>query len=155
MRKLLLLTTILLSTLAAQAQTVREFKQATDSLRARLQRRTSVKSYLKLTKVTKRGTTLDFQFSPELGDYPLRSADVDWIKDQLRALMPSPYRAYTLGNITAKDIPLESLPMPKVTNSGKPMSTSLRVSDPKGKTIPLVRSSETWTKGLSGRHIAL
>ena len=155
MRKFLLLSTLILTALSAQAQTVREFKQATDSLRARLQRRTSVNSYLKLTKVTKRGTALDFQFSPELADFPLREADVEWIKDQLRALMPSPYRAYTLGNITAKNTPLESLPMPKVNNSGKPMATSFRVSDPKGKTVPLVRSSDTWTKGLSGRHIAL
>ena len=70
MRKFLLLTTLVLTALSAQAQTVREFKQATDSLRARLQRRTHVKSYLKLTKVTKQGTTLNFQFSQELGDFP-------------------------------------------------------------------------------------
>ena len=155
MRKFLLLTTLVLTALSAQAQTVREFKQATDSLRARLQRRTHVKSYLKLSKVTKQGTTLNFQFSQELGDFPLRQADVDWIKDQLRSLMPSAYRAYTLGTITAKDTPLESLPMPKLTNTGKPMSTTLRVADPKGKVVPLVRSEHTWTKGLSGRHIAL
>ena len=83
MRKFLLLVTLLLSGLALEAQTAREFKTAADSLRARLRRRTTVDASLKLNRVTKRGTTLDFTFSKELGDYPWREEDVEWFREEL------------------------------------------------------------------------
>ena len=51
MRKFLLLVTLLLSGLALEAQTAREFKPAADSLRARLRRRTTVDSPLKVNTV--------------------------------------------------------------------------------------------------------
>ena len=68
MRKLLLTAALLLSCLTLPAQTAKEFKAASDSLRARLRRRTTVDTGLKLTRIAKRGTTLDFHFSKELGD---------------------------------------------------------------------------------------
>ena len=77
MRKFLVLVTLLLSCLPLGAQTAKEFKPAADSLRARLKRRTTVDSSLKLTRVAKRGTTLDFHFSKELGDYPWKADDVE------------------------------------------------------------------------------
>ena len=101
MRKLLLTAFLLLSCLALPAQNAREFKTATDSLRARLHRRTTVDAALKLNRVMKRGTVLDFQFSKELGDYPWRPNDKEWFEEQLRALMPAAYRSYKLGNILA------------------------------------------------------
>ena len=121
MRKSLLLTTLLLlAGLSLPAQTAKEFKTATDTLKARLQRRTSVSSSLKMNKVMKRGTTLDFYFSKELGDYPWRTEDVEWFRDQLRAEIPSSYRSYTVGDIYADKNDLNTLPMPKLTSSGKP-----------------------------------
>ena len=151
---LLLLFLGLLSCVSLSAQTAREFKPAADSLRARLSRRTSVNTSLKLTKVMKRGSTLDFYFSQELGDYPWRQEDLEWFRDQLRSLTPAPYRSYTLGDIFAKKTDLNTLPMPLITNNGKPVQTGLRRSDPRSRT-PLVRTGEKWSKGLYGRHIAL
>ena len=155
MRKFLLLVTLLLSGLTLQGQTAREFKTATDSLRARLHRRTTVDASLKLNRVTKRGTTLDFTFSKELGDYPWRPDDQEWFEEQLRALMPSAYRSFRIGNILADKDTLGNLLMPQVTATGKPASTRFRRSDPRSRTIPLVRTDEQWNKGLSGRHIAV
>ena len=154
MRKFLLLAALLLSGLALPAQTAREFRVATDSLRARLHRRTTVDSFLKVSKVTKRGTTLDFHFSKELGDYPWRAQDVEWFRKELLDLFPANYRAFALGNIFADKNDLAKLPMPAPTANGKPAETELRTGDPRAKS-PLVRTDERWSRGLSGRHIAL
>ncbi len=144
----------LLASLSLPAQTAKEFKPAADSLRARLHRRTSVDASLKLTKVRKRGNQVDFSFSQELADYPWRADDLEWFRDQLRALTPAAYRSYSLGDIYAKSTDLNTLPMPLITNTGRPVQTGLRRTDPRSKS-PLVRTDERWSKGLSGRHIAL
>ena len=155
-RKILpLLLASALAVLPLPAQTAREFKTAADSLRARMERRTRVKVPLKLSKVLKRGTTLDFYFSQELSDFPWRPADVEWFREELRSLAPPAYRAYTLGSIYAKDLDLNKLPMPEIGKNGGPVETSLRTGDPKGRTPALVRTDEKWSRGLSGRHIAL
>ena len=154
MRKFLLLAALFLSSLALPAQTAREFRVATDSLRARLHRRTTVDSFLKVSKVTKRGTTLDFHFSKELGDYPWRAEDIEWFRKELLDLFPANYRAFALGSIFADKNDLAKLPIPALTASGKPAETALRTGDPRAKS-PLVRTDERWSRGLSGRHIAL
>ncbi|MBQ9818709.1 MAG: N-acetylmuramoyl-L-alanine amidase [Bacteroidales bacterium] len=155
MRKFLLFITLILSGLTLQGQTAQEFKSVTDTLRARLHRRTSVDASLKLNQVMKRGTTLNFIFSKELGDYPWRTNDKEWFEEQLRALMPNAYRSYKVGDILVEKDTLDNLLMPPLTATGKPASTRFRRSDPRSKTIPLVRTEEQWNKGLSGRHIAL
>ena len=155
MRKFLLFVTLILSGLTLQGQTAQEFKSVTDTLRARLHRRTSVDASLKLNRVMKRGTTLNFIFSKELGDYPWRTNDKEWFEEQLRALMPNAYRSYKVGDILVEKDTLDNLLMPPLTATGKPASTRFRRSDPRSKTIPLVRTDEQWNKGLSGRHIAL
>ena len=154
MRKSLLIAALLLTGLSLSAQTAREFKTAADSLRSRLRRRTTVESSLKVNKVTKRGTTLDFHFSKELGDYPWRAEDIEWFRKELLDLFPSIYRPYALGDIYADKNDLTTLPMPKLSATGRPAETVLRTSDPRAKS-PLVRTDERWSRGLSGRHIAL
>ena len=154
MRKFLVLVTVLLSCLTLEAQTAREFKTAADSLRARLRRRTTVDAFLKVNKVTKRGTTLEFHFSKELGDYPWRAEDVEWFRKELLDLFPSAYRPYALGDIYADKNDLTTLPMPKPGSNGRPAETKLRTGDTRSK-VPLVRTDERWSRGLSGRHIAL
>ena len=154
MRKFLLTAALLLSCLALPAQTAKEFKAASDSLRARLRRRTTVDTALKLTRIAKRGTTLDFHFSKELGDYPLKTADIEWMRKQLLDLFPSAYRAYALGDIYAERRDVTFLLMPGLNSNGRPAETKLRRSDPRSK-APLVRTDEQWPRGLSGRHIAL
>ena len=154
MRKFLLTVALFLSCLALPAQTAQEFKAATDSLRARLRRRTTVDTALKLTRIAKRGTTLDFHFSKELGDYPLKNEDLEWMRKQLLDLFPSAYRAYALGEIYAERREVSFLTMPSLNSNGRPAETKLRRSDPRSKS-PLVRTDEQWSRGLSGRHIAL
>ena len=151
----ILLAALLSASATLHAQTASEFREVADSLRARMERRTRVKVPLKLSKVKKRGTTLDFYFSQELSDFPWRMADVEWFREELRSLAPPAYRAYTLGDIFAKDVDLNRLPMPEIGKNGGPVDTDLRTGDPKGRTIPLVRTDEKWSRGLSGRHIAL
>ena len=131
MRKFLLFITLILSGLTLQGQTAQEFKSVTDTLRARLHRRTSVDASLKLNRVMKRGTTLNFIFSKELGDYPWRTNDKEWFEEQLRALMPSTYRSYKVGDILADKDTLDNLLMPPLTATGKPASTRFRRSDPR------------------------
>ena len=153
---LLLSLSVLCLPLELPAQTAREFKTAVDSLKARLQRRTTVRADLKLTRAMKRGNVLDFYFSQELVDYPWRPGDIEWFQDQLRELMPEGYRSYGLGEIYGgKNNRLSELPVPALSNNGKPLANSFRTADPRGKTIPLVRGEESWPKGLSARHIAL
>ena len=154
MRKFLLTVALFLACLALPAQTAQEFKAATDSLRARLRRRTTVDTALKLTRIAKRGTTLDFHFSKELGDYPLKNEDLEWMRKQLLDLFPSAYRAYALGEIYAERREVSFLTMPSLNSNGRPAETKLRRSDPRSKS-PLVRTDEQWSRGLSGRHIAL
>ena len=153
-RTLLLVLAGILSCLPMAAQTAKEFKTAVDSLRARLHRRTTVDTALKLTKVTKRGNTLDFHFSQELGDYPWRQEDLEWFRNQLRELTPAAYRAYALGDIFSKKTDLNTLPMPLLTANGRAVETDLRTADTRSRS-PLVRTDERWSRGLSGRHIAL
>jgi len=140
---------------AQQRPSARTFREATDSLKQRLKRRTGVETALKLDKVTLRGTTLDFYFSQELADYPWRQEDMAWVREQLLSLGKEGLGNYTLGTLYAKNQKLTNLPMPLLTHDGKPAKTSLKVEDPRGKTIPLVQGDDNWPKGLQGRHIAL
>ena len=159
MQRILLTVLIALScAIPAQAQqrpSAKTFREATDSLKQRLKRRTGVETSLKLDKVTPRGTTLDFYFSQELADYPWRQEDMAWVREQLQSLGKEGFGSYTLGTLYAKNQKLTNLPMPLLTHDGKPAKTSLKVEDPRGKTIPLVQGDDNWPKGLQGRHIAL
>ena len=158
MKRLILLLLVLFTAVSATAQgsSAREFRPVADSLKARLQRRTTVLCNLKIDKVLKRGNVLDFYFSQELVDYPWRSGDIEWFQDQLRELMPADYRAYSLGEIYGKKTRLETLPMPELHRDGKPArSSALRIKDPRRATAALVRDEDDWPMGLSGRHIAL
>ncbi len=143
---------------AAQAQprpSAKTFREAADSLQRRLQRRTGVETALKLEKVTLRGNAVDFYFSQELADYPWRQEDMAWVREQLQTLGKEGLGSHALGRVYAKRQNLEELPMPRLTYDGTPAQTDLRAADPRGKEAPLVQGSDSWPKGLQGRHIAL
>ena len=159
-RKLILAFLLLGSPLLyAQSSLTKEFREATDSLRVRLQRRTTVNAPLVLNRVTKRGSSvLDFYFSQELAEYPYRTGDITWLREEWRKLFPAPYRGYTLGEMYAgkqKTHITAELAMDPIGNSGKPTSRRFRTKDQRGAVPALVRSGEDWPRGLSGRHIAL
>jgi len=155
-RFLLTLALVTAAVVTAEAQPrARDFREATDSLKERLKRRTGVETSLKLEKVTVRGKNLDFYFSQELADYPWRAGDPTWFREELQSLGKDGLGAYALGTVYAKRQKLTELPMPLLTRDGTPAKTSLKVEDPRSKAIPLVQGDDIWSKGLQGRHIAL
>ena len=139
-----------------QGRVSSDFKAVGDSLKVNLQKRTSVRSGLRLDKVMKRGDILDFYFSNEISDYPWTESDIKWFKSELKRLTPSSYRSYKQGEIFGKGVTLDELVTPPLYSDGKSHKSPIRVSDRRTMS-PLVRSADgTWFgKGLSGRHIAL
>ena len=139
-----------------QSRIYADFKPVGDSLKVLLQKRTSVRSGLRVEKVMKRGDIIDFYFSPELSDYPWTEPDIKWFKSELRRLTPSAYKKYAQGEVFGRGFALDDLMTPPLYSDGKAHKSSIRVSDRRTK-APLVRPADgTWfSKGLSGRHIAL
>ncbi len=155
-----LLTSILLSLalLPAPAQNpTRDFKPVSDSLKVRLQRRTTVKTGLKIEGVTKRGSSLEFTFSQELSDYQWTQADLEWLKDQIYDLMPAQYSDCTISGIFCRRDPAEDLITPALGNKGRTSTYKYRYEDRRKRTVPLVTrlDAREYTRGMSGRHIAL
>ncbi len=139
-----------------QSRIYADFKPVGDSLKVLLQKRTSVRSGLRVEKVMKRGDIIDFYFSPELSDYPWTEPDIKWFKSELRRLTPSAYKKYAQGEVFGRGFALDDLITPPLYSDGKAHKSSIRVYDRRTK-APLVRPADgTWfSKGLSGRHIAL
>ena len=156
MKRFLLLSSLFLSLqLGAQAPRAQAFREATDSLEQRLFRRTGVKSDFTLEKALVRGNTLDLYFSQNFTAFPWRPGDEKWVRKEWADLAGDLYKGYTLGDIFAGKQPLQDLLIPAIKAGGKPLTAAYRVSDQKAQTPALVRGSDNWPKGLSGRHIAL
>lgn len=156
MKRILLIMGLLACSLAAaQAPRAQDFREATDSLEQRLFRRTGVKSDFSLEKALVRGTVLDLYFSQNFTAFPWRPGDDAWVRSELEKLAGKKYKGYTLGDIFAGKQKLEELLIPAVGASGKPLTPLYRVTDQKAQTQALVRGSDSWPRGLSGRHIAL
>lgn len=133
----------------------RDFREANDSLQQRMKRRTGVDYRLALEKVVQRGNVLDFYYSVSLSSYPWRPGDITWFRQQLAELAAPVMGNLQLGSLYSKNQGLKELVMPALSNDGKPVSTSFRVADPRGKTPSLVRGDDHWPLGLSGRHLAI
>ena len=159
MKRFLLIILALTFALAARAEKIsqREFRVAADSLRARLERKTTVKSPLRLEKIMIRGKELDFYFSKELSDFPFRAQDAESLRKDLEKLMPKAYSSYTVGEIFGNGTKVEDLVTPELKSDGRPQDNSFRTADRRSATTPLVKPADGtwWKKGLSGRHIAL
>lgn len=159
MKRLLLIAIALVFALGAKAEKIspREFRTATDSLRARLERKTTVKSPFRLEKVMIRGSELDFYFSKELSDFPFREQDAESLRKDLEKLMPKAYSSYKVGEIFGNGTQVEELVTPEAKSDGRPQDNAFRVPDRRSATTPLVKPADGtwWKKGLSGRHIAL
>ena len=158
LRKLLTVLFLSLTLLPAQGQNpTRDFLPVSDSLRARLQRRTTVKTRLKIEAVTKRGSSLDFRFSQEFSDYPWTQTNMDWLKDQIYDLMPEQYSDCTIGAIFCRKDPVDDLITPPLGNKGRTSNYAFRSPDRRGRVAPIVTriGARDYKNGLGGRHIAL
>lgn len=138
------------------AQSVKDFKDAVDSLQTILPEKMHVQSQVKANKVVRRGYSLDFYFTPAMGDFPWRSEDVQWLRETLKSLMPQSCSDYRIGNLFVGKNKLESYVMPAVGNDGKPIENKFRTKDLRN-VHPFVTQvgSQDFEKGLTGRNIAL
>ncbi len=156
-----LAATLLLSMTAVPdmaAQSRGEFRECCDSLTARLQRRTGVRSDdLKLRKVLRRGGQLDFYFDQTLGDYPWHEGDVEWFRKELKSCFPKKYAGRTVGEVFSKRSPLKDFVTPRLTYDGAPAKSLNRVSDQAARETDIVRKvgAMEFSKGLKHRNIAL
>lgn len=138
------------------AQSVKEFKDAVDSLQTLVVERTGVSSQVKANKVVRRGYELDFYFTPAMGDFPWRPKDVEWLRKTLTDLMPESCSKYGIGNLFVGKNRLESYVMPQVSDNGKAIDNKFRTKDLRN-VHPFVTNvgEPDFEKGLAGRNIAL
>ena len=157
MRRLIVLLSALVLCLAASAQTrpVREFRTTLDSVDVHIQERTTVASKLRLRSVSQHGDRLDFRFTETLSDIPWRTKDVAWLRRTIREFLPDKYKDCTVGDLYAKNLPIEEIAMPEVHSDGRPHESAFRVMDRKGSALVREEDGQTFPKGLSGRHIAV
>lgn len=156
LRKTLILASIAASTLDLSAQNVKVFKTAIDSLEVRMQRRTTVYTRLSAKKIVSRGNSLDFHFTSSLGDYPWRTSDVKWFKDNIKELMPEAYKKSSVGEIYVGNNKLADYIVPDIGDSGEPIHTKFRTTDHRSRS-QFVRNvgEQDFNKGMTGRNIAL
>ena len=158
MRRILLTTAIILvsaMSMSGQSAIVKDFRPACDSLSRLIQERSSVYGELRLQAVMKRGGTLDFYFTESLSDYPWYKGDVQWFRKELRSLFPEKYRSYNLGEIYTKRISHDKLETPRLGSDGCPSYTRHSIDNPERRNIVTPLDGRSFSKGMSGRHIAL
>lgn len=134
-----------------------DFKPVADSLTTLLKERTTVYSRLTIQKVLKRDGALDFYFNQNLADFHWSRDDVAWFKKELKSQFPAAYKTYSIGNIYSRTIPIGELITPDISNNGKASAYKYAGKDPaKGRTPFITQvGGQKFSKGMSGRHIAL
>lgn len=138
------------------AQSVKEFKEAVDSLQTIIKEKTGVSATVKANKVVRRGYDLDFYFTSSMGDFPWRTEDVQWLRGTLKDLMPESCARYGIGKLFVGKKSLESYVVPSVGDNGKVIDSRFVTKDLRN-VHPFVTKidEQDFTKGLTGRNIAL
>lgn len=158
MRKVFLCVGLMLSALlSAQASDIATNEDLCDSLSVLLEKRGGVKIKITLKHILKRGNGTDWYFKENLGDYPFRKEDVNWLKKQLKALAPAPWRSRPVARVFVGRLNLDEMVCVPYTRDGKPAASAFAVGTPPVAVPSLVRkeSGESFHEGLGGRHIAL
>ncbi|MBR1575915.1 MAG: xanthan lyase [Bacteroidales bacterium] len=134
-----------------------EFRMATDSIARMYSRKTTVENRLTLKKVVKTDQgRLDFYFDQSLGDYPWREKDVEWLRSQLKKLLPTAYASCEIGEIRSKETRIEDLVTPPPGVKGWPQPYAYTYDDRNLRRLFVEREGTArYAKGLSGRNIAL
>lgn len=137
----------------AQKCDLDDFASICPALDSLVYARTNVHARLKFRKVVRKGKALDIYFGQTLSDLPLRKEDVQWLRQAIESLLPTPYAGRKVGRMFAVGNDISSLVVDAPTNDGKCSSTKLRVKVP---TAPaLVQRGIQAPRGLGGRHIAM
>ncbi len=139
------------------AQNKSDFKEECDSLTAVLERRTSVKSSVALKSVVQNDKVLSFNFTEAIGDYPWTEADIKWFRKEIQNRLPGKYKGCVVGELKCVKTSLSRYITAPLNNDGKAVKSNYKIADNRNAVKPLVRceDSDTYKKGLSGRHIAL
>lgn len=138
------------------AQSVREFRNAVDSLQTLMIQRTGVHAQVKANKVVRKGYDLDFYFTPSMGEFPWRQEDVVWLRETLNDLMPPSCSKYSIGKLFIGKTALGSYVIPSVGNDGKVIDSQFRTKDFRNVHPFVTKMDElNFSKGLTGRNIAL
>ena len=96
----LLVTALALTCTGLRSQNVTSsFKEAGDSVSARLMRRTTVHSPVVFDRVTRKGDVLDFCFSSALEDHPLSAKDTSWLRKEVKDNLPPDFSTCKVGRI--------------------------------------------------------
>ena len=159
MKKLLTTLLLLVSVLTAgtaQNLPLNDFKVATDSVSRMYSRISTVQNRLTLKKVVRKGNRLDFHFDQTLGDFPWREKDVEWLRTQLKKLLPIVYSNDEIGDIYAKEVKIEDLVTPTLGLKGWPQPYELSYSDRNLRRLFVEREgAPRYAKGMSGRNLAV
>lgn len=158
MKRLIAISFIILFSIQtwAQGNVRKDFKAVCDSLSSLMTERTTVQGNLKLKSVLKRDGRLDFYFDESLSDFPFRTGDAEWFRNTLKSLFPEKYNSFNIGGIYTKNIDIKRLEVAHLSFKGSSFKSLNRAAEPAGREdfVTLYRSKE-FTKGLSGRNIAL
>lgn len=145
-------------TASAQNLVLSVYKAKCDTLATLIRERTTVKANISLQSVTRRNGFLDFRFSSGIGDVPWTKADVAWLKKTLHEISPDGYGHYKIGNIWCGPVSLSEIATAAPGNDGKPKDHQWKSHDPLPSDSPAIvreENAQEFTKGLSGRHVAL
>ena len=155
---LILILNIFISfNLYSQSSIVRDFKVVCDSLETLMFEETGLKTELRTSNITRRGSTIDFYFSQTLTDYPWKDASYNYFIENLQSLFPSKYKRYHLGEIYVNRTSLKSNITEAIHNDGSVHDFKYSRKDPNPERAKIVEKGRAYTinRGLDGRHIAL
>ena len=157
MKRLLTTLACALATLSLPAANdiTEAFRQAADSLGVGLEAHFGVRAVPRLIHISKNGDILDFHFNQIIGEYPWKSSDLRWFRDTLKTLLPDEYSRCRIGSILCQRRNLNDYATPSLSFDGRPRDWKYRYSPIKGETFVKEVGAPTYSRGLSGRNIAL
>ena len=133
-----------------------DYRTETDSLIARIERRTGVRSKPQLKKALKRSGKMDFYFSREMGDYPWHSNDIEWLKSEIRRSYSVHFGKFTVGEVFAAGRPVKNFITPELGFDGHPVKSSNKTHKPDiGANVVRRLDIPAPECALAGRNIAL
>lgn len=141
-----------------QSLVLSAYKTKCDTLTTLIKDKTTVSASIKLQSVMRRNGFLDFYFTTGIGDIPWTKSDVEWLKSTLHEIAPDGYGHYKIGTVYCGRTPLSEIALAPAGNDGKPKDHQWKTRDPLSSDGPaLVREEggQEFSKGLSGRHVAL
>lgn len=138
---LALLLPALFCTEPAAGTTREDLKETCDSLTVWLQQRTGVKSSVNIKTVSRRGNVLDLHFTKTFSDYPWTQEDLRWVRGILNGSLPS---ELAIGDMFCQGV-----------NVNDYLKTYTKADNSDKSSVVEQLGARHFSKGLSGRHIAL